>query len=160
MKWQELADNSCPIVRSLAIFGDHWTLLMFRNAVLRTRRFEDVQEQLGITHHLLPERLGRLVEQQILKKVIYQESPKRYAYRLTERGLALYPILLTISDWSTHWMNDGNYASFQYVHKPCGHHTRIVLQCTACNQPLHAHDMCASFKNSLPENRAVKNQSA
>lgn len=68
MKWHELGEMSCPIARSLSIFGDRWTLLIIRNAFLRTRRFDDFQKQLGITRHLLTERLNRLVENKILKK--------------------------------------------------------------------------------------------
>ena len=43
MKWHELGEMSCPIARSLSIFGDRWTLLIIRNAFLRTRRFDDFQ---------------------------------------------------------------------------------------------------------------------
>ena len=92
MKWHELGEMSCPIARSLSIFGDRWTLLIIRNAFLRTRRFDDFQKQLGITRHLLTERLNRLVDNKIFEKVLYQEAPKRYEYKLTEKGLALYQI--------------------------------------------------------------------
>ena len=44
MKWHELGEMSCPIARSLSIFGDRWTLLIIRNAFLRTRRFDDFQK--------------------------------------------------------------------------------------------------------------------
>lgn len=91
MKWHELGEMSCPIARSLSIFGDRWTLLIIRNAFLRTRRFDDFQKQLGITRHLLTERLNRLVENKIFEKVLYQEAPKRYEYKLTDKGLEVVP---------------------------------------------------------------------
>jgi len=77
MKWNELSEMSCPIARSLALLGDRWTLLIIRNAFLRTRRFDDFQKQIGMTRHLLTERLNRLVDSDILSKVLYQNAPKR-----------------------------------------------------------------------------------
>ena len=97
MKWNELGEINCPIARTLAIFGDRWTLLIIRNAFMRTRRFDDFQKQLGITRHLLAERIKRLVDSKIFEKVIYNESPKRYEYKLTDKGKALYPIIVSIS---------------------------------------------------------------
>ena len=60
MKWRELEGSRCPIARSLAVVGDRWTILILRNAFLRTRRFDDFQAQLGITRHLLANRLAKL----------------------------------------------------------------------------------------------------
>ena len=141
MKWQELGELNCPIARSLSIFGDRWTLLIIRNSFLRTRRFDDFQKQLGITRHLLAERLTRLVDNQIFDKVLYQEAPKRYEYRLTERGLALYPIILAFTNWGNSWMNDGSFAKLEYVHKSCGKKTQPTMVCSECGEALTAHDM-------------------
>jgi len=137
MKWHELGEMDCPIARSLSIFGDRWTLLIIRNAFLRTRRFDDFQKQLGITRHLLTERLNRLVENQIFEKVLYQESPKRYEYKLTERGLALYPIILSFSTWGNRWLNENHqYPTLNYVHTECNHMAEPHMACRHCNQPL------------------------
>ena len=106
MKWNELGEINCPIARTLAIFGDRWTLLIIRNAFMRTRRFDDFQKQLGITRHLLAERIKRLVDSKIFEKVIYNESPKRYEYKLTDKGKALYPIIVSISTWGNIWNNE------------------------------------------------------
>ncbi|MCU4415237.1 helix-turn-helix transcriptional regulator [Acinetobacter sp. WU_MDCI_Axc73] len=147
MKWNELGEISCPIARSLSILGDRWTLLIIRNSFLRTRRFDDFQKQLGITRHLLTERLNRLVEHKILVKVLYQEAPKRYEYKLTERGLALYPIILALSSWGNTWMNDENkYPEIVYTHKDCGHETRPMMKCECCNEPLTAKNTLSSIK--------------
>ncbi|MDE2420388.1 MAG: helix-turn-helix transcriptional regulator [Gammaproteobacteria bacterium] len=147
MKWQELGEMNCPIARSLSIFGDRWTLLIIRNSFLRTRRFDDFQKQLGITRHLLSERLTRLVEHQIFDKVQYQDAPKRYEYRLTERGLALYPILLALTNWGNDWMNDGTFAKLEYIHKPCGKKTQPMVVCSECGESLKAHDMLPLFED-------------
>lgn len=139
MKWNELGELNCPIARSLSIMGDRWTLLIIRNAFMRTRRFDDFQKQLGITRHLLTERLNRLVEHQILKKVLYQESPKRYEYKLTEKGLALYPVIMAFTAWGNRWMNDDQkFPVISYIHKDCGQKTAVQMCCLHCGKPLTA----------------------
>lgn len=104
MKWGDLSEVNCPIARSLSILGDRWTLLIIRNAFMRTKRFDDFQKQLGITRHLLTERLNRLVEYKILEKVLYQDAPKRYEYHLTKKGYTLSPILFAYIEWGNTWM--------------------------------------------------------
>lgn len=142
MKWHELGDMNCPIARSTAVLGDRWTLLIIRNAFMRTRRFDDFQKQLGITRHLLSDRLNRLVEKNILVKKLYQEAPKRYEYRLTEAGLALYPVILALTKWGNTWLNEENsHPPLQFIHKPCGHKTDPQIVCSECGEELYARDM-------------------
>lgn len=155
MKWNELGEVNCPVARSLAIFGDRWTLLIIRNAFMRTRRFDDFQKQLGITRHLLAERLTRLVDHKIFEKVLYQEGPKRYEYRLTERGMALYPIILAFSSWGNRWLNDGNHANIEYIHKSCGKHTQPTMTCSECGEALHAKDMLPTIEASTDEQQSI-----
>ena len=96
----------CSVARTLSIIGDRWTLLVLRDAFLRTRRFEDFQRQLGVTRHLLADRLRKLVAAGILEKVRYQEKPTRYEYRLTEKGLELHPVIVSMLRWGDRWMAD------------------------------------------------------
>lgn len=146
MKWHELGEMSCPIARSLSIFGDRWTLLIIRNAFLRTRRFDDFQKQLGITRHLLTERLNRLVENKIFEKVLYQEAPKRYEYKLTDEGLALYPIIMAVTTWGNYWHNEDNkYPILEYLHKDCGHKTKATMTCQHCHGELTAKNTLAYY---------------
>lgn len=142
MKWHELGEVNCPIARTLSIFGDRWTLLIIRNAFMKTRRFDDFQKQLGITRHLLTERINRLVENNIFEKVLYHEAPKRYEYRLTEKGLALYPILITMSGWGNLWQNENKeFPELRYLHKSCGNVTKPTLTCDCCGEELDARQM-------------------
>ena len=137
MKWQELKELECPIARSLSILGDRWTLLIIRNAFMSTKRFEDFQNELGITRHLLTERIQRLVEHNIFKKVLYNEAPKRYEYKLTEKGIALYPIILAFSNWGNFWQNeDHKFPTLSYRHQKCGNITQPKMTCDCCHEKL------------------------
>src|SRR5882724_2136554 len=61
MKWDELEEEPCSLARTVAVIGDRWSLLILRECFLRKRRFESFQSALGITRHLLAERLKKLV---------------------------------------------------------------------------------------------------
>jgi DNA-binding HxlR family transcriptional regulator len=76
----------CNIARSAAILGDHWNILLIRQACLGFRRYEDFQRTLGIGRNMLTIRLNGLVDHGILERVEYQAKPPRSEYRLTDMG--------------------------------------------------------------------------
>src|ERR1043165_9512296 len=96
MRWQTLAKEDCSLARTLAVIGDRWTLLILRDAFLKVRRFEDFEESLKIARRVLSERLALLVDEGILARVPYQDRPVRHEYRLTDKGLDLYPAILSL----------------------------------------------------------------
>lgn len=122
----------------MPIFGDRWTLMIIRQIFMRIRRFSDIQKSLGITKHRLSDRLNRLVEDQIIYKEIYDEAHKRHEYKLTDKGLELYPLLVSISQWGDKWESDEDGAPVQYVHKDCGHVTFAKLCCSECGGEIQA----------------------
>ena len=99
MRWSELDQQTCSMARTVAVIGDRWTLMILRDCFLRVRRFEDFQARLGITRPLLASRLKKLVDAAVLAKVPYQERPLRHEYRLTPKGLDLYPVVMAIVHW-------------------------------------------------------------
>jgi len=141
MKWQDVGEQPCSIARSLSIIGDRWTLLVLRNAFLGTRRFDDFQALLGVTRHVLADRLKRLVESDILKKAPYQDGQARFEYRLTEKGRDLYPVLLALVAWGDKWMDEGKGAPLEYLHKTCGHKFKPTMVCSECQDPLTPYDV-------------------
>jgi DNA-binding HxlR family transcriptional regulator len=83
MKWDALEEEPCSLARTVAVIGDRWSLMILRECFLRKRRFEAFQSSLGITRHLLAERLKKLVRFGVLRRIPYMESSKRYEYILT-----------------------------------------------------------------------------
>jgi hypothetical protein len=103
------------------------------------RRFEQFQERLGITRHLLADRLRKLVKLKILKRVPYQKKPLRHEYRLTERGLALHPVLLALAHWGdAHMAPHGKPLLFEHR---CGHVFDPAMTCSACGETVAPHDV-------------------
>lgn len=141
MRWDEIGEIPCSVARALSIVGDRWTMLVLRDAFLRTRRFEDFQRHLGVTRHLLADRLRKLVDAGILAKLPYQERPTRYEYRLTEKGLDLYPIVVSLLRWGDRWMAGDEAPPLALVHKTCGKRMHPALVCPDCGEPLGPRDV-------------------
>src|SRR5437879_13633904 len=77
----------CPIARTLDVIGDRWTLLIIRDMLRGTHKYQDLLDSLeGISTNLLAERLARLVEEGLVSKTMYSEKPPRAEYHLTEQG--------------------------------------------------------------------------
>src|SRR5947209_13568515 len=138
MRWDELEERPCSMARTVGVIGDRWTLLILRECFLRTRRFERFQSSLGITRHLLAERLKKLVRQGVLRRIPYQDSPKRHEYILTQKGLDLYPIIMAIVHWGNIHMVDSRGRPMLHEHKNCGKLFDPVMVCSECGEPVTA----------------------
>lgn len=97
MKWTDLETAACPIARSLSVVGDRWTLLILRDCFIGQTRFDGFQQSLGLTRHVLAQRLAMLVEAGVLTREAYAKG--RHDYKLTPKGKALAPVLSALFDW-------------------------------------------------------------
>lgn len=141
MKWDTVGEMNCSVARTLSLVGDRWTLLILRSAFMSVRRFDDFHALLGMTRHVLTDRLNRLVEADILKKVPYQEKPARHEYRLTDKGKDLYPVVLSLMAWGDKWMDKGRGVPLHVHHSRCGHNTTPLTVCSECREPLNPREV-------------------
>ncbi|MCK4834504.1 MAG: helix-turn-helix transcriptional regulator [Gammaproteobacteria bacterium] len=92
--------SPCPIANTLDILGDKWTLLVIRDLFAGKSTYSEFQSSPEkIPTNILANRLKRLTENGIILKTPYQERPVRYAYRLTDKGLSLGPVLREMANW-------------------------------------------------------------
>jgi DNA-binding HxlR family transcriptional regulator len=98
--------QNCSIARALEIVGERWTLLIVRDAFLGRRRFDEFQASLGVSRNVLTERLNRLVDEGILERVPYQDRPRRYEYRLTQKGRDLHLALTGLRQWGDRYLSE------------------------------------------------------
>jgi DNA-binding HxlR family transcriptional regulator len=132
--------QNCSIARTLELIGERWTLLIIRDAFLGIRRFEDFQADLGVARNVLSVRLARLVDEDILERRRYQERPDRYEYRLTEKGIGLWPVLISLVKWGDKYAaQDGPPRIIE--HRGCGGQVTEHLMCDRCGAPLTARDV-------------------
>jgi DNA-binding HxlR family transcriptional regulator len=98
----------CPINLSLEIFGDSWTLLVLRDLMFAGKRHfrELLQSEERISSNILADRLARLVEHGVLTKSEDPTHKQKAIYSLTEKGIALLPIVVQIGAWGSRWVPD------------------------------------------------------
>jgi DNA-binding HxlR family transcriptional regulator len=94
-----LEDRECPLSSTLGLVGEWWTLLILHDAFDGYSRFDQFQENLGISSSLLTGRLKRLVASGLLERRQYQAHPPRYEYVLTELGRSLRPLIVVLAGW-------------------------------------------------------------
>ena len=132
----------CSIARSLELIGERWTLLIVRDIFRGMRRFDDIQKSLGVARNVLTNRLDRLVEEEILEKRQYQERPPRYEYFLTEKGIDLWPVLVSLIKWGDKH-EAGAFDGLPpaaVLHKNCGGEIDDHFICEACGARTWARD--------------------
>jgi DNA-binding HxlR family transcriptional regulator len=143
MKRVDTSEWPCTIARSVAVLGDHWNLLLVRQACLGTRRFDDFQRELGIGRNILTVRLNQLVAEGVMQRVAYQEKPPRSEYRLTEQGREVFPILAAMAAWGERWRTGPEGTPLVLHHTACDHDAHAVVVCSACAEPLEVRDVTA-----------------
>jgi DNA-binding HxlR family transcriptional regulator len=93
-------DASCPVARTLDIVGARWTLLIIRDLLPGTMRFQDLQAGLpGMAPNVLSDRLKTLEAHGLVRREFYSDHPPRAAYTLTDRGRELGVIVLALGRW-------------------------------------------------------------
>jgi len=140
--WQDASTSDCPISRGLALLGRPWALLIARDLLQGIRRFDGLHSKLGASRPVLTARLRELEAAGVIRRVPYREAGERtrHEYRLTERGLDLYPILLAIREWGERHLLDGEGTSPVSVHRGCGAMVEIDLRCAAGHIGLNVND--------------------
>jgi DNA-binding HxlR family transcriptional regulator len=123
--------SHCSVAGTLGIVGEKWTLLVLREAFLGIRRFADFQRILGAPKAVLTDRLATLVDEGVLGRVPYQAEGERqrHEYRLTQKGIDLYPALVALMEWGDRYLWDGAAVPLELRHRDCGAPVRLTLLC-------------------------------
>jgi DNA-binding HxlR family transcriptional regulator len=130
----------CSVAKALEVIGERWSLLIVRSVMHGNRRFGEMQESLGIARNVLSARLQRLVDEEILERRAYQESPPRYEYFLTQKGLDLWPALIALLNWGDRYSPSPEGPRRLIVHKECGGTVSERGICESCGKLLTARD--------------------
>ena len=125
--------TNCAIGATVAMIGEKWTFLVLREAFNGVRRFDDMQRRTHAPRQVLSDRLGRLVRDGLLRKVPYQEQGQRsrHEYRLTSKGLDLYPVLVALMQWGDRYAVGSAGPQVLLRHRDCGEPLRMQMACDA-----------------------------
>lgn len=144
MKRTDTSGWPCNIARSASILGDHWNLLLLREACLGTRRFDDFQRSLGIGRNMLSMRLRGLVASGLLERVEYGQGPVRHEYRLTDKGRDAYTVLAAMDAWGRRWLAGDEGSPVTLHHDLCDRDMHAVVVCSECAAPIDVRHVKAS----------------
>ncbi len=124
---------NCAIGAAVALIGERPTFLVLREAFSGVRRFDDMQRRTGMPRQVLSHRLARLVAEGLLRKVPYQEHGMRSRdeYRLTGKGLDLYPVLVALMEWGDRYAVGPSGPQVLLRHRDCGEPVGLQLSCRA-----------------------------
>ena len=97
--------SDCPLNFGLEIFGDKWTLLIIRDLMFFGKQYfnEFLSSNEGISTNILAARLSLLENENFIKKENDKAHKQKIIYSLTEKGIALLPIIIEIGLWSEHY---------------------------------------------------------
>ena len=100
-----MPNSDCPVCRTAEVVCGKWTMLIIRDLAEGRSRFCELERSLeGISPRTLSLRLRALEEEGILERQTYPEVPPRVEYGLTNKGLALVPIVEAMRQYGTHWL--------------------------------------------------------
>ena len=135
----QTAEGQSAAQRSIAVIGDAWTLRILRTVFRGKRRYGDFIKEFGVSRAVLTDRLNKLVAHEVLLRDTREGGHPEY--RLTERGLDLWPMFLAMWVWETDWGTGQDQDTWapdvprrQVVHTACGHTMLPQFKCLHCHQ--------------------------
>jgi DNA-binding HxlR family transcriptional regulator len=123
--------DGCTIGRAMAILGEKWTIVVLREVFSGVRRFDDMRVRTGVPRQVLTNRLAMLVEHGVLRREPYREpgARVRHEYRLTPKGLDLYPVLIAVAAWGDRYLADPEGPPLEFAHRDCGSPVHAEIRC-------------------------------
>jgi DNA-binding HxlR family transcriptional regulator len=124
------------VSRALALIGDHWTLMILREALFGVRRYGQLARNLGIPRPTLSARLRSMVDSGLLERVLYARDPDRHEYRLTEAGRELFGAAALLMRWGDKYLAGPEGPPIVLRHRDCGKVAAPTLVCAKCGNPV------------------------
>jgi DNA-binding HxlR family transcriptional regulator len=143
MLGNDYSKQVCSIAGALEVVGERWSLLIVRDVFLGLRRFDEIQSDLGIARNVLQTRLTKLTEHGVLERRPYQERPLRYEYRLTDKGMDLWPSVFALMKWGDQYTAPAAGPPVLVEHRDCGGAVDEHRVCERCGMRLSARDVRA-----------------
>jgi DNA-binding HxlR family transcriptional regulator len=134
---REYSNQACSLARSLEVVGERWSLLIVRDAFFGIRRFNDFSSHLRIPRAVLTDRLDFLISEGVLART--PSRGRRLEYQLTEKGMALWPVVRTLTVWGDSFYAPGGRRRV-FTHADCGGEPDPAGRCARCGEdvPLSA----------------------
>lgn len=123
------------------ITGDRWASLALRSIFTGLRKFDEICRDTAMATNILSERLSWLVEKGVIELHEYSAVPRRFEYRLTEKGIDYYPVLLMLLQWGDKYYLAPEGPPLLLQHRPDGHDLEPAVTCSCCGEPVLIRDV-------------------
>lgn len=155
MSFSESGDSFCPVAQTLAIVGERWTFLLLREMFMGSTRFDEFQMYTEISPHLLSLRLKMLEANGLIRRKQYSETPARFEYRLTSKGVDLFPVIVSLKAFGEKHADrqPKGGPALNMIHKSCGHATRLRLHCSCCEEAYGPRDIVTALGPEFAKER-------
>lgn len=95
---------SCPVETTLTLIGNKWKILIIRELMFGTKRFNELKKSIGsISAKVLTDQLRDMEEDHLIKREIFPEIPPHVEYSLTPLGESLKPVILSLKTWGENY---------------------------------------------------------
>lgn len=99
----DLDGHHCALPVALEAMGERWSFMILRAAFNGVHHFEEFQHELGIARNILSNRLSKLVDHGVMAREVLAEDRRKVRYQLTEKGIALLPVMIALRQWGEQW---------------------------------------------------------
>ncbi len=151
----ESGSNTKLLDEVIRIVGDRWATLILRSLFSGINQFQEILEDTGMATNILSDRLSELCQERVLYTVDVPGDSRRIEYKLTEKGIGIYPILLTLLEWGDKWRPAPEGPPLLLTHNLCGKPLKIEMACSACNKEILVTD--TSFELKISNSRGDNN---
>src|SRR5574341_780290 len=144
-------NQSCPVAKTLEVIGDRLTLLVVRDLLSGTKRFQDLLVTLpGIAPNVLSARLKLMEEHGLVQRRFYSDHPPRAEYALTDRGRELGTVVGALAAWGGRHVHRRT----KLVHVGCGHPVSVGFYCPDCGKSVRGADVAVTLARARRGARA------
>ncbi len=150
---KSFSDMDCSLAKAMDVIGEWWSMLIVRDFFVGggRRRFEQLRDSLGISRNILTERLRTLTEAGVIEKVPLQEGGRRFAYQLTDKGLDLLPVMVSITQWWDRWEQDAGDGYWNVRERHYGEEIAPVTVQNSRGETLGYHDLFITLRTPRGE---------
>lgn len=126
--------QECSAARALELVGERWSLLILRDSLFRGyTRFAEFERSLGLASNVLSRRLEDFVAAGLMERGRDDRDRRSRTYRLTEKGLALKPVVMALTEWGDRWVRPG---PIDFIDERSGAPVRLEPRTTDKGEPI------------------------
>ena len=133
--------NTALLDEVAQITGDRWASLVLRSIFTGIRKFDEIRRDTTMATNILSERLSWLVERGVIRMHEYSDMPRRHEYRLTEKGIDYYPVLLMLLRWGDKYYSSPEGPPLLLRHGKDGHALDPAVTCSGCGETVRLRDV-------------------